>query len=47
MALSSLFLDKLASLSLKHNIEEFLAALTLIVISLWSRCVEEKYVRKF
>ena len=43
-ALSSLFLDRLAKLRFNHDTGDFPAALGLIVISLWSRCIEEKYV---
>lgn len=45
-ALSTIFLDKLASLSYKQDIEDFPAALGMIMMALWSQCVQEKYVRR-
>ena len=44
-ALSTVFLDKLASLSHKQDIEDFSAALGSILMALWSQCIQEKYVR--
>ena len=45
IALSTVLLDKLASLSYKEDIEDFPAALGMILMALWSQCVQEKYVR--
>lgn len=42
-ALSSLLLDKLFVLSLKTDIENFPAALSLIIISLWQQCIHETF----
>ena len=42
--LSTLLLDKITLLSANQNMNDFLAALVSIVISLWARCVKEEYV---
>jgi hypothetical protein len=42
-ALSSLLLDKLFVLSMKTDIENFPAALSLIIISLWQQCIHETF----
>ena len=44
-ALSTIILDKMSLLSVKRDIEDFPAALGLIVISLWAQCINETYVR--
>ncbi|MCJ1402903.1 hypothetical protein MMC11_006124 [Xylographa trunciseda] len=43
--LSTLLLDKMTLLSANQDMDDFLAALISIVISLWSRCVEEEYYK--
>lgn len=45
-ALSTHFLDKMSPLGVKTQIEDFPSALGSIIISLWSQCIDEKYVRK-
>lgn len=42
-ALSTILLDKMSTLTFKPDSDNFAAALGLIVISLWSQCMEEKY----
>ena len=41
--LSSLLLDKLSALSMKTEIENFYAALSLIIISMWQQCISETF----
>ncbi|MCJ1381176.1 hypothetical protein MMC17_004285 [Xylographa soralifera] len=41
--LSTLLLDKMTLLSANQNMDDFLAALVSIVISLWSCCIKEEY----
>ncbi|KAM0795765.1 hypothetical protein BDR22DRAFT_813102 [Usnea florida] len=41
--LSTILLDKMSTLTFKPDTENFAAAMGLIVISLWSQCMEEKY----
>lgn len=41
---SSIILDGLSILSVKKGIEHFRAKFTEILLSIWSQCVEEKYV---
>ncbi|KAL8946536.1 MAG: hypothetical protein Q9222_007080 [Ikaeria aurantiellina] len=43
MPLSTVFLDKMSSLSAKTNLPNFSAALTSLVISMWKQCVDEQY----
>ena len=43
LALSTMLLNKLSELSTKPNVPNFQAALCLMVISLWSQCIKEKY----
>ena len=43
-ALSTILLDKMSTLTFKPDTDDFAAAIGLIVISLWSQCMEEKYV---
>ncbi|MCJ1365827.1 hypothetical protein MMC16_004952 [Acarospora aff. strigata] len=40
---SSILLDGLAVLSVKHEIKNFAATLTQMILSIWSQCVEEIY----
>lgn len=42
-ALSSLLLDKLSALSVKTDVENFPAALSLNIISLWQQCINESF----
>ncbi len=42
-ALSSFLLDRLSALSIKTDIENFPAALSLIIISLWQQCINETF----
>ena len=43
-ALSTILLDGMSTLTLKPGSDNFAAAFALIIISLWSQCMEEKYV---
>lgn len=43
-ALSTIFLDKISALTFKLEIEDYPAALGRIIVSLWSQCIDEKYV---
>lgn len=43
--LSTVFLDNLASLGYNQDFEDFPAALGMILMALWSQCIQEKYVR--
>lgn len=42
-ALSTILLDKMATLTSKAHFENFPAAIGVILISLWSQCMEERY----
>ena len=42
-ALSSLLLDRLSALSIKTEVENFPAALTLIIITIWQQCINESF----
>ena len=42
--LSTIFLDEISKLTYKADIESYPAAVGLIVISMWARCIDEKYV---
>lgn len=44
-ALSDIFLDKLSKVMAKQEIESFPAALGHIIVTLWSQCIDEQYVR--
>ena len=43
-ALSTILLDRMSILSFKPESDSLAAAFGLIIISLWSQCIEEKYV---
>lgn len=43
-ALSTILLDKMSTLTFTQDPDNFAAAFSLITISLWSQCLEEKYV---
>lgn len=43
-ALSTIFLDKVSALTFKIEIESYPAALSHIILSLWSQCIDETYV---
>ncbi|KAL8829225.1 MAG: hypothetical protein Q9170_006269 [Blastenia crenularia] len=42
-ALSSIFLDKMSTLSARRDVDNFPVALTQIVISMWKQCVDEQF----
>lgn len=42
--LSTILLDRMSTLSVKTDIDNFPVALASIVISMWKQCVEEQYV---
>lgn len=46
-ALSTIFLDKMSSLSAKGDIDNFPVALVSIVIFMWKQCVDEQFVPLF
>lgn len=46
ISLSAVFLDKLSLLSMEKDSEDLPAAIGTVVLSLWSRCIKEKYVNK-
>ncbi|KAI4286074.1 MAG: hypothetical protein L6R38_000191 [Xanthoria sp. 2 TBL-2021] len=41
--LSTIFLDKMAALSVRNDVEHFPVALSLVIISMWKQCVDEKF----
>ena len=45
-ALSTSLLDGMSALTFNPDSDNFAAAFGLIIISLWSQCMEEKYVSK-
>ena len=45
--LSTILFDKMSTLTFKPNYDSFAAAFGLMIVSLWSQCIEEKYVSKF
>lgn len=42
--LSTIFLDKISVVTFKMEIESYPAAVGLIILSLWSQCIDETYV---
>lgn len=45
--LSTIFLDKMSALSVRNDVEHFPVALSLVIISMWKQCVDEKFVPRF
>lgn len=43
-ALSTIFLDEMANLSVRRDIDNFPVALAQVIISMWKQCVDEQYV---
>ncbi|KAL9600069.1 MAG: hypothetical protein Q9219_003439 [cf. Caloplaca sp. 3 TL-2023] len=41
--LSTIYLDKMAALGARHDVDNFPAALSQIVISMWKQCVDEQF----
>lgn len=44
-ACSTIFLDEMATLSVRRDIDNFPVALAQVVISMWKQCVDEQYVQ--
>lgn len=42
-ALSTIFLDEMASLNVRRDIDNFPVALAQVIISMWKQCVDEQY----